>query len=262
MKAKIRLPFIFIISVVLSACGEHEPIQINQWRINTGKNFVQPIKVLHISDIHYKDDGSGPAAIAQLAQIVKITEPNIIAITGDLTGEGAITTDRIRPSIIDGLESLSENDQTYVVLGNHDSEEWFEALSASSLRLIEGKTEILTAEGHSLCIRGLQDSFSRGYSHVPFSHNCNGFKLTLTHDPYAIELEAEEGLYLAGHTHCGQIRLPVIGALWIPTSASEKYHCGYGSEGEKVWIVSSGVGTTFVDVRMGTAASVELVELY
>jgi predicted MPP superfamily phosphohydrolase len=48
----------------------------------------------------------------------------------------------------------------------------------------------------------------------------------------------------------------------MPTKASEEYQCGFSSEGDKQFITSSGVGTTFIDVRIGTTASVELIDLY
>lgn len=205
--------------------------------------------------------------MAELAQIANATKPDIVALTGDYTGKDLATTDRIRPVIIDGLERLSEGSRAYVALGNHetytDSNRWIRGFSDSSMRFIEGQSQIINIRGVQLCVRGLGDAFTDNYRHVPFNSDCSGIKLTLTHDPYAIELDPEDGLYLAGHTHgCGQIRLPLLGALWVPTDASEEYHCGYGTDGLKTWIVSSGVGTTFIDVRIGTTASVELIGLY
>lgn len=262
----VRSLLILIVSLALVGCGEREPLQINHWRIDTGHNLTQPIKVLQISDIHYRDDQSGPAVMAELAQIVGATEPDIIAITGDLTGEDLVTTDHIRPIILDGLEKLSEGRRAYITLGNHEAytnrNRWISSLSRSSLRLIEDRPEIISIRGVEVCVRGLGDAFTGNYRYVPFSDDCVGIKLTLTHDPYAVQSDPESGVYLAGHLHCGQISLPLIGPLWMPTEASEEYWCGYGSDGDKQWITSSGVGNTFIDVRIGTTASVELIELY
>jgi predicted MPP superfamily phosphohydrolase len=261
----IRPLLILIASIALWGCGDREPLQINNWRIDTGHNLTQPIKILHISDIHYEED-TGPEVMAELAQIAGATMPDIIALTGDYTGENSVVTDRIRPIIIDGLERLSEGRRAYVTLGNHGhythTEKWLMALSRSSLELIEGYSQVITIRGVDVCLRGLGDAFTDNYRHVPFSDDCTGIKLTLTHDPEAVQIDPESGVYLAGHTHCGQISLPLIGAPWMPTKASEEYWCGYGSAGDKQWITSSGVGTTFIDVRIGTTASVELIELY
>ena len=261
----IRPLLILIASIALSACGEREPIQVNNWRIDTGHNLPQPIKILHITDIHYQED-TGPAVMAELADIAGVIQPDIVAHTGDYTGENSVVTERIRPIIIDGLERLSEGRRAYVTLGNHehytDTEKWLMALSRSSLELIEGYSQIITIRGVDVCIRGLGDAFTGHYRYVPFSQDCTGIKLTLTHDPYAVQTDPESGVYLAGHLHAGQISLPLIGPLWMPTKASEEYWVGYGSDGDKQWITSSGVGTTFFDIRIGTTASVELIELY
>lgn len=266
MNLTVRPLLILITSIALSGCGaDREPIQVNKWRIDTGSNLTQSIKVLHISDIHYQED-AGPAVMTELAKIAGATRPDIIALTGDFTGEDLPTTDRIRPVIIDSLERLSESLRAYVTLGNHetytDPNRWIRSFSDSSMRFIEGQSEIINIRGVQLCVRGLGDAFTGNYRHVPFDQDCTGIKLTLTHAPDAVQSEPESGVYLAGHTHCGQIRLPLIGAPWMPTEASEEYQCGYGSDGDKQWITSSGVGTTFINVRMGTTASVELIELY
>ena len=261
----VRPLLILIASIALSGCGDREPLQINNWRIDTGHNLTQPIKILHISDIHYEED-TGPEVMAELAQIAGATMPDIIALTGDYTGENSVVTDRIRPVIIDSLERLSEDGRAYVVLGNHsvytNRNRWVQGFSDSSMSFIEGQSEIVNIRGVQLCIRGLGDAFTGNYRHVPFNQDCEGIKLTLSHDPYAVQSDPESGVYLAGHTHCGQINLPFMGAPWMPTKASEEYWCGYGSDSDKHWVTSSGVGTTFIDVRIGTSASVELIELY
>ncbi|NRQ24570.1 metallophosphoesterase [Marinobacterium sp. xm-m-312] len=261
----IRPLFILITGIALSGCGDREPIQVNKWRINTGLNLTQPIKVLHISDIHYQED-TGPAVMAELAQIAGATQPDFVALTGDYTGEDLATTDRIRPVIIDGLERLSEGRRTYVTLGNHETytgpNRWIRSFSDSPIRFIEGQSEIINILGVDVCVRGLGDAFTDNYRHIPFSDDCTGIKLTLVHDPYGAEIDPESGVYLAGHLHAGQISLPLVGPIWMPTKASEEYWVGYGSDGNKQWITSAGVGTTFIDVRIGTTASVELIELY
>ena len=116
----IRPLLILITSIALSGCSDRKPLQVNKWRIDTGLSLTQPIKVLHISDIHYQEE-TGPAVMAELAKIAGATKPDIVALTGDYTGENSVVTNRIRPAIIDGLERLSEGRRAYVTLGNHET---------------------------------------------------------------------------------------------------------------------------------------------
>ena len=94
-----------------------------------------------------------------------------------------------------------------------------------------------------------------------FPDTCQGLRITLTHDPIAIEQDPEPGLYLAGHTHCGQIRLPFIHPNWAPTSASPEYVCGVGASGNKVWLTTPGVGTSVIPFRFEAPASIELITI-
>ena len=51
-------------------------------------------------------------------------------------------------------------------------------------------------------------------------------KFSVTHDPAGGFQKGMDGLILAGHTHCGQISLPFVGAIWIPSTASREATCG------------------------------------
>lgn len=259
---------LIIVSLVILqiACGGRAPIQINHWNIDTGLSLSNPVKVLLISDVHYRYKDTASTVLSELTNIADLTDPDLILLGGDFTGDNATTTDHTRSLIINGLEPLSKRAPTYVVLGNHEvytnREGWLSGLSRSALEVVEGLISVSSVGGVNVCIRGLGDAFSGHYNHVPFDSECTGIRLTLTHDPHAIQLDPEDGIYFAGHTHCGQIRLPFIPPFWTPTGASEEYWCGYGIDGDKQWVTSSGVGTTAIDIRIGTISSVELVELF
>jgi len=254
--------YLFLVSL-LSGCTDDQPIQVNTWRIDMGLDLEKPIRALYVTDIHYRE---GQTVFDELLQIAKDSQPDLILLGGDYTGMGAKDTDRLRTFMVDELSKLSQEARTYAVLGNHedysDPCQWRQTLVRSSLRALEGHLDMLTIRGVNVCVRGLGDAYTGNYLHVPFSQDCTELKLTLTHDPYAVQIDPETGLYLAGHTHCSQIKLPLITPFWTPTEASQNYWCGYGIDADKQWITSSGVGTTFIDVRIGTNRSVELVEMY
>ena len=252
-----------ILVTLLSGCTDDQPIQVNTWRIDMGLGLEKPIRALYIADIHYRE---GQTVFDELLQIAKDTQPDLILLGGDYTGMGAIDTDRLRDFMVNELSRLSQEAPTFAVLGNHEDYtflyQWIQTLVRSPIRLSEGHEDMLTIRGVNVCIRGLGDTYTGNYLHVPFSKDCSDLKLTLTHDPYAVQIDPETGLYLAGHTHCGQVKLPLIKPFWTPSEASQDYWCGYGRDGDKQWITSSGVGTTFMDVRIGATSSVELVEMY
>jgi len=66
---------------------------------------------------------------------------------------------------------------------------------------------------------------------------------------------------LAGHTHCGQIRLPLLGALYVPSDAPKRGHCGLYIDGQRQIFVSSGVGTSVLPIRFLAQAQWDLITL-
>ena len=87
-----------------------------------------------------------------------------------------------------------------------------------------------------------------------------GAHIILSHGPDPTPDLPEGSVVLAGHTHCGQIRLPLIGSLGVPSRYGKRYECGRIDEGTKTVIVSGGLGTSVMPVRFGTRAQVWLVE--
>ena len=80
------------------------------------------------------------------------------------------------------------------------------------------------------------------------------FKISLTHDPAGAFHKDVTGLVISGHTHCGQIRFPLIGSLWVPTEAPSKAHCGLYKDSQRTVFTTSGIGTALLPLRIGTQA--------
>jgi predicted MPP superfamily phosphohydrolase len=66
---------------------------------------------------------------------------------------------------------------------------------------------------------------------------------------------------LAGHTHCGQIRLPLVGALLTESAYGQRYVCGRVDEDGRTLIVSAGLGTSIVPLRLGAPPDMWLVTI-
>ena len=69
-------------------------------------------------------------------------------------------------------------------------------------------------------------------------------------------------LVLAGHTHCGQISFPFVGALYYESKYDDRFGCGVTSGGgAKRVITSSGLGTSMLALRLGAVPDVWLITL-
>ena len=70
-----------------------------------------------------------------------------------------------------------------------------------------------------------------------------------------------EGRCAGRSTHCGQIRLPLIGSPWIPSDAPNDATCGVYEDNDRLLWVSSGVGTSILPIRFGTQSQWNLLEM-
>jgi predicted MPP superfamily phosphohydrolase len=151
------------------------------------------------------------------------------------------------------------------VLGNHDH--WRDAaqargaLTAAGIRLLDNDA----VEVGPLALGGLDDPFTNHHNLDRTTTRMRalpGAKLLLSHspDPFA-NLPADVSLMLAGHTHCGQIVLPWIGALATASDYGDRYVCGIVRERGRTLVVGAGLGTSLVPLRIGARPDVWLIEL-
>ena len=120
--------------------------------------------------------------------------------------------------------------------------------------MLENETVVLDAIG--TCIRGFGDAFTDHFEYVDFPRTCaDRLKITLTHDPAVAFNSKVEGLVLAGHTHCGQISIPLLGPLYVPTQAPREAYCGLFKDEQRQVFVSSGIGTSVIPLRFNAKAS-------
>lgn len=264
LSAVIALVCAFTLYLVYDVVANSDAFEVKTTHFDTQGVLVSPLRIAFLSDLHIRNSTSQFAKLNSIINTVQKSEPDVILLGGDYTGEDAMTTQVFREELLRALGEFTAIAPTFAVLGNHEwwtGNDWYRAISDAGIRVIEGRQEALRFEQGVICLRGLGDAYTGHFTSQPFEAGCDGVRVTVTHDPEAIETDDQGGLYLAGHTHCGQIRLPLIGAPWAPTRASAQYHCGVGMNKDKVWLVSSGLGTSIIPMRVGTQAAIELIIL-
>ena len=225
------------------------------------------MKVALFADFHF----SRPSDLEMLSTLKRqmIAEnPDLVLFAGDYIGSHALYNDVSRETVVKSLEALAFPKPAFAVLGNHDNwdsnEAWSDAFEGSSIMLIENQVDRITLNGLEICIRGLGDIYSGFWQAVKVPAECEQRVLTLTHDPAGLlaPTATVETLSFAGHTHCGQVAFPLIGAPIVPTRAPRDMHCGQFKRGSS-GIVSGGFGTSIIPVRFGplTAPGWELIDI-
>lgn len=112
-------------------------------------------------------------------------------------------------------------------------------------------------------IGGLDDAFTHHddlRSTLRAMAELGGEPILLSHSPDPFpSVPGGVKLMLAGHTHCGQIRLPLIGALSYMSEHGDKYACGVVVENDKTLVVGAGLGTSVLPLRLGAVPDMWII---
>jgi predicted MPP superfamily phosphohydrolase len=211
------------------------------------------VKVVHFSDTHLgfnKDAGD----MARLVKHIKETEPDMICFTGDIV-------DSNPDDLADSVPILAELKAPlgkYAILGNHDYKNTAKVtgyLQSAGFRVLRNESVLIKRAGAVMAVSGLDDLLhGRPDPEAALTGVPPGtFTLLMMHEPdYADTAEAYPfNLQLSGHSHGGQIRLPVVGAPFTPYG-SLKYISGlYYTQTRRMPVyVNRGFGETYMPFRL------------
>ena len=263
----IKLKKIFFWVFILTILGTYLYLSISQ-NLKTERNTVSislsdtsvgpsSLSVAVIGDVHLPEGSKHLDAFEKLVLEIKSTQPDLVVFVGDYTSDPKAMDDMSshRKNIIN-IMKLIEPVPRAVVLGNYeswsDAEEWISEFNRLGVDIMENQTSLIQTVKGNVCIRGLGDKFTNRYDYVDYPEECENIpKFTITHDPAGAFNARVKGLVIAGHTHCGQISLPFIGPLWVPSDAPSEAHCGLYEDSQRTVFVTSGVGTTILPLRFG-----------
>jgi len=225
-----------------------------------------PITVALLADIHVAGPDMPPSRLVRIVAQVNALGPDIVLVAGDLVSEKMTATKLYTAAEIAApLGKLTAPLGVVVAPGNHDH--WFDwpglsrELAANGVRVLQNEA----AQIGPLVIGGVDDAYTRR-DDLPATlaamEGLEGGRLILTHSPDVFpHVPGEISLVLAGHTHCGQIRLPFIGAPATMWRYGDRFACGITVERGQTVITSGGIGTSLLPIRFGTRPEVWLVEL-
>jgi predicted MPP superfamily phosphohydrolase len=221
------------------------------------------MRIVLLSDLHVSVPGDSPARLRQTIVRVNATRPDLVLIAGDFTSNAMAVR---RASLLEAtapLAGLRARNGVVAVLGNNDADlrdRLVARLQALGITVLENRA----VRYGPLAVIGLDDHSTR---HLDVSvalssyRRTGGWPLFLAHSPYSVwSLPAGGGLILAGHTHCGQILLPIISDLVTPASL-RRYDCGIVRDGGRLTIISAGLGVSILPLRLGAPPDYWVIDI-
>lgn len=219
-------------------------------------------RLLHLSDLHIDSvPGLADAVVGALAGL----EADMCVMTGDYRFDINGPCEAALAGMRKVLAALPEC-PVFGTLGNHDPCEIAPGLEDLGVELLLNESMEIWRGGASLSFAGTDDSYdyrtddlAGALEGVPKS----SFKILLAHTPdlYAEAAMAGVRLYLCGHTHAGQVRLPFIGSLIQNSDAPRAYTHGRWRHAGMQGYTSPGIGCSLLPVRFNCPPEIAVFEL-
>lgn len=235
-------------------------LRVRRYREPLVPNPTTWIRMVFLSDFHA--GGAIPREWwERIVNEVNALAPDVVLLGGDYVVDRAAP---IRELV--RLKALHAPLGMYFVLGNHDFLDRPQDIRSFFLDHgfadLTNRTIILKREGKELELQGIDDhwygapkSFVRRSRHIPH--------VLLAHEP-DVMLDMEEGktdLVIVGHTHGGQVHVPMLGAPWVPATLG-----GFADGGRKIlngvpFIMGRGLGQEHFRPRIGARPEIVVVEV-
>ncbi len=258
-----------VLALLFAYAFWYEPATLKAVEYRIPVDVGTPLRIAVIADLHAGAAYVGSRKIEEVVALANDAKPDLILITGDFVA--AHGEDRAAMSVEDVagyLGRLHARLGVYAVLGNHEqiygAERAERALAAAGIPVLDDRSVRIGIGGPSLYLAGISDfntaahfregalvGVARGRRAICFTHSPDVFP----------ELPATCALTIAGHTHGGQVRLPYVGRLIVPSRYGQRYAAGLVRENGRDLFVATGIGTTHLPVRFGVPPEVSILDL-
>jgi uncharacterized protein len=241
----------------------HRTITIGRWHVEHSG-----LRVAVLSDFHV---GSPFVNLNTLQKIVAMTNaenPDLILLLGDfIRGRGGGYVIPPEP-IADELGKLRAPAGVVSVLGNHDW--WYDgprvrhALESGGIRVLDNEAIRVNYRDRAFWLCGLEDLWTKGdgVNTTLAKVTDNEPVLMMMHNPDVFPgVPDRVSLTIAGHTHGGQVNVPIIGRPVVPSEFGQRYAYGLIEEDGRKLFVTSGLGTSIIPVRFRVTPEIVILQL-
>lgn len=223
-------------------------------------------RLVQFSDIHM-DSYMENEDLEEIVNLVNQQGPDLVAITGDFASKDPY---KHAEEMADTLSRLVSVDGVVGVMGNHDHwddpETVREIMSESGIIELSNSVYTIQRGQARLYVAGIDDYIVRNdrLEQVLEQLPEDGAAILLAHEPDFADVSAKTGrfdLQLSGHSHGGQVNLPLIGPLYLPRYA-RKYISGLYQVNGMIQYTNRGVGKVHVPFRWNSSPEITVFTLH
>jgi predicted MPP superfamily phosphohydrolase len=229
------------------------------------------LKIVAISDIHGGSNSITEEKIRTVVARANDQNPDIIVLLGDYVSETDGRDSLLKmpvETVMENLKGLQAKYGVFAVLGNHDG--WHsnrkiaDALRNIGYKVLENEVAFIEKDGQKLRILGLKDhmqiqsweGFTQAVREALSTAEQSGDIIVLEHSPDILPIitagapnPSDLKLILNGHTHGGQVWLPILGSPIVPSNYGQRFAYGHKKENNVDMFITTGIGTSILPFR-------------
>jgi len=287
-KLKVILPLLLLGIVSCLAYAyfiEPNLLVINEktLHIKNWNSAFDNFKIVAVSDIHGGSNGVTEEKIRRIVLLINEQNADLVVFLGDYVSQQRGDRSQLKMpigTIAENLKGIKSKYGVYAVLGNHDGlfddQKIAAELERAGIDVLQNEIKVINKDNQKIRLLGLKDhmrfhfwqTFDAEVRNIAAQNEPGGDIIVLEHSPDVFEvlnyyktLGTDFKLMLAGHTHGGQIRFPILGSPIVPSSYGQKYARGHIVDKDYNLFVTSGIGTSILPLRFGVPPEIAVLTI-
>ena len=253
---------------------EPNMLVVRRYSVSSAHWSGPPLTIAALSDTHVTSPHVSARRVERVVARINGLHPDLVVLLGDYAGGHhalAHRDEREIREIANGIAVFAALDArlgVVAVIGNHDVwlDRWIveQGLQEAGVAVLWDQNVTIANAAGDFVVVGLEDEVT---SHPDYASAADGAehgldRIVLTHSPDVFPTIPDDvALTIAGHTHCGQVSLPLIGRPIVPSHFGQRYACGLIVESGKQMVVTGGLGTSIAPLRFFNPPEVALITL-
>lgn len=230
----------------------------------------QSLRLILISDVHVHGPDMPPERLLKIVDQINEQHPDVVIAAGDFLGNNLVGANYSIEDSVGPLAALRPRFATFAVLGNNDhvadGKKVMRALKAVHVHVLKNAA----VKVGPIVLGGVDYHLDTApskavlavYKTLAQMRQLQGLQVLVAHSPDVFpSVPSSVSLVLAGHTHCGQVSLPLIGPLETGSRYGREFVCGLYRRGDSALVVTAGLGTSHVPIRFGASPDFWVIDI-
>lgn len=259
---KRRLFAAFLIAIMWCCTIEPNIVTVKKYKVHDEE--LHGIKLVLAGDFHVKPYQA--KRLKYTVDKINAQNPDVVLLIGDYVNMHSDLMSYPIAKTAENLSKIRAKYGVYTVLGNHDyfkdGKTIKKELNKNGITVLENRCKKVRIDGKLVYIAGIED-LTTAFPNVERAlQNAGKPVILLSHQPDIFpEIPKDRvNLILSGHTHGGQVVIPFIGPIIVPSKYGKKYASGYFEEDGKKMIVTKGIGTSILPIRLNCMPEINVIE--